>query len=537
MAYSKPSLLIADDQIYNSNGVQQGDPLGPLLFALTIDPVVRNISSRFNVWYLDDATIGGPVASVLKDLENLIPSLNSLGLSINPLKSEIANIGFTPEDFTSVFNTFSNVLPNIRRTLIENLKILGSPISNLGVESSLYAKTSSLVAISNKLAKIDSHSGLFFLRNCFAIPKLLFILRSAPCFFNLRALESFDFSLKSSLESICNITLDEIGWQQATLPISHGGIGIRSSVDLSIPAYLSSVNATNDLVQEILQSVTESSMDTESVAAESRWQGMSLEIPENTHAQGQWDRILCDHKINSLKPKLNQHRLACLLAASQPYSGAWLTAIPMASIGTLMDNDCVRISVSLRLGLPICRTHQCRCGLRVDPFGHHPLSCSRSAGRFPRHAAINDTVSRALTKAGFPNELEPVGLDRGDGKRPDGMSIFPFEKGKCLIWDATCSDTFSAKNLIASAAEPGSVAKQAELTKHKKYRVLAKDHQFTAVAVETSGVIGPQTLSFLRRLGSKLVVATKDPNESIRLFQGISLAIMRGNCQSIRCAF
>ena len=28
--------------------------------------------------------------------------------------------------------------------------------------------------------------------------------------------------------------------------------------------------------------------------------------------------------------------------------------------------------------------------------------------------------------AGFPSQLEPVGLDRGDGKRPDCITLFPF---------------------------------------------------------------------------------------------------------------
>ena len=60
-----------------------------------------------------------------------------------------------------------------------------------------------------------------------------------------------------------------------------------------------------------------------------------------------------------------------------------------------------------------------------------------SAGRFPRHSALNDIIKRALDAAGFPFQLEPVGLDRGEGKRPDGITLFPFQSGKSLIWDAT----------------------------------------------------------------------------------------------------
>ena len=98
----------------------------------------------------------------------------------------------------------------------------------------------------------------------------------------------------------------------------------------------------------------------------------------------------------------------------------------------------------------------------VDKHGLHPLSCRYSAGRIPRHAALNDVIKRGLDSAGVPSILEPVGLDRGDGKRPDGITVFPFAAGKSLIWDATCSDTFSGGNMLASAVSPGSAAKQAE---------------------------------------------------------------------------
>ena len=46
---------------------------------------------------------------------------------------------------------------------------------------------------------------------------------------------------------------------------------------------------------------------------------------------------------------------------------------------------------------------------------------------------LNNVVKRALDYAGFPAQLEPTGLDRGDGKRPCGLTVFPFESGKCLI--------------------------------------------------------------------------------------------------------
>ena len=69
----------------------------------------------------------------------------------------------------------------------------------------------------------------------------------------------------------------------------------------------------------------------------------------------------------------------------------------------------------------------------MDVLGRHALSCQRSGGRHHRHAALNTIISRALTTAGIPSRLEPTGLLRTDGKRPDGMSLAPWSSGKLLV--------------------------------------------------------------------------------------------------------
>ena len=138
--------------------------------------------------------------------------------------------------------------------------------------------------------------------------------------------------------------------------------------------------------------------------------------------------------------------------------------MPLPSLGLLMDSQTVRTSVALRLGELICEPHPCRCGSQVDRLGHHGLSCRYSAGRLPRHANLNDVVKRGLAAAGIPSWLEPVGLDRGDGRRPDGITVFPYSQGKCLIWDATCVDSLSATAVVESAIELGSAALSASVS-------------------------------------------------------------------------
>ena len=151
--------------------------------------------------------------------------------------------------------------------------------------------------------------------------------------------------------------------------------------------------------------------------------------------------------------------------------------------GTTADQCCSS-------GRPQCLAHQCRCGATVQSDGLHPLSCRISAGRFPRHSTINNIEKRSRDAAGLHSILQPVGLDRGDGRRPDGVTSFPFKGGKALAWDATCTDSFSASNLCSTILNPDSVSSAAEDLKKKKYSQLVTDSEFEPVAVETSGIIG-----------------------------------------------
>jgi len=51
-------------------------------------------------------------------------------------------------------------------------------------------------------------------------------------------LHTFDELVRGCLQAICNIKMDPNVWAQATLPTSQGGLGVRCSVDLVIPAFL-----------------------------------------------------------------------------------------------------------------------------------------------------------------------------------------------------------------------------------------------------------------------------------------------------------
>ena len=69
-AYSAPSSLYWGDKILLSReGVQQGDPLGRLLFCLTIYPIQSQLQSELQLLYLDNITTGGSLEQLQHDIQ------------------------------------------------------------------------------------------------------------------------------------------------------------------------------------------------------------------------------------------------------------------------------------------------------------------------------------------------------------------------------------------------------------------------------------------------------------------------------------
>ena len=189
----------------------------------------------------------------------------------------------------------------------------------------------------------------------------------------------------------------------------------------------------------------------------------------------------------------------------------------------------------MRLGATLCQPHNCQhCGGVVDEFALHGLSCRKSRGRHPHHAAINMLLQRALASARVPSHLEPPGILRADGRRPDGASVTSWKQGRILVWDAMCPDTFAPSHVALAAREACAVAFKAEQQNNRKYSHLCTTHYFSPFAVKTSGAFGPEALSLVSDIGRLIRAETGEPKSNQLLLQGIAVAVQRGNAASIR---
>ena len=387
--------------------------------------------------------------------------------------------------------------------------------------------------LGDRLKYLHAQDSLLLLRHSLAIPRLSYTLRISP------ELAEYDDLLRTITSSITNICLpcSVSSWTQATLPVKHGGLGIRSAAQLAPSAFLASAAGCSTLVAQIIPIHLKEVPIVARAEAFNFWmQGHDNPPPISvSHCQREWDSPRVRASVQALIDNAPDARSrARLLAVSRNETGAWLNALLVSALGLRMDDETTRVAVGLRLGTPLCRPHECsNCGAMVDDLATHGLSCRFSEGRHPRHAEMNSIIQRSLTSAKVPSRLEPSGLYRSDGKRPDGCTILPWKFGKMLVWDATCPDTYAPSHISDATREAGAVAAQAERLKNAKYTHLVLSHHFVPFAIETSGVLGQAALGLLSDLGRRLHRATGEPRSREYLVQRLSIAIQRGNAAAV----
>ena len=67
---------------------------------------------------------------------------------------------------------------------------------------------------------------------------------------------------------------------------------------------------------------------------------------------------------------------------------------------------------------------------------------------------------------------EPTGLFRTDGKRPDGLTLVPWQSGKSLCWDVTVICPLAESYVTGFAREAGAAAELAAFRKEENMPAL-----------------------------------------------------------------
>jgi len=459
------NMYIGDDIIPCTAGVQQGDPLGPLLFAMGLHPIVETIqrecpSLLMNAWYLDDGTIVGKTEDVYKAFTILREMSPEYGLELNLKKCEL---WWTRSDLN-----WSLFPAEIHRNFDSGTELLGSAVGSSDFKNRVLLKrVQKIKQLHSALKDIDSaQTKMHLLRSCIGMPKFAFSLRTLNYSEVSNAIDQFDELMLESLIDILGVEFSDLKRLHMSLPLGDGfgGFGVPLAKYVSDAAYLASCQNSRALQVEILNS----NVDLPALALKSL-ERINADLDVDHQMPGQTFQSLSpiynlQHKIgNVLNRKISQQLLnACKLnnremcrlkAVSLAHSTDFLHLAPTRFLGQELSNQEFQNLCRYHLGIPIRLPKACvLCKAANDDFGDHSTICSKGTSLTRRHNRIRDYLANEFKKAGFAVEVEPNDLCMYNDRRPGDVRVFCYKDNKDLLIDVTVTSSFNNMSLARNHA-------------------------------------------------------------------------------------
>ena len=225
--YQSPSnLQFGDAILQSSTGVQQGDPLGPLLFSAGVEPLAAGLkqgSVDFSIFYLDDGVLAGSLADVSDALTKLQQAAAALGLAVNLSKSEAIAVGMTsPADVATKLPPALVQSADGSSRILTDFEFLCAAI---GRPAHLQAHAAARVAGARQLLEAvgalpDPQVALCFGRLC----SLGAHHAMLPACRHAAALQAFDELVQESFSALSGLHLEPAQWQQAAHGFAQAGL-------------------------------------------------------------------------------------------------------------------------------------------------------------------------------------------------------------------------------------------------------------------------------------------------------------------------
>ena len=547
-SYGQASRLFAGKEtIWSSSGVQQCDPLGPLLFTLVLqvllDELKKIIGDKMIIAaYLDDVTLVGPIQWIKQAVQFIYERGHSLGLILSPKKSVV----WTPFTSDSVDTDLCQVSTE------KGVELLGGgiavdPTYLLEVARKRVSKFQEMVELSLKVG--DPQLCLLLLRQCVGMPKLNYSWRVLPPDILYGLAICCDGIISSALSWIITgewRLLDDSTFNLASLPIALSGLGVdRPSHVLSF-AHLAARRDTYGLRRRLFSPLITS--DSKSVSLEKVFFSYLHSSIQESQLARKVRGVLCLGNLSCQKDYARLHdaskRLVLVdlegkhrFSAAQQYilsatarathdrrnqtlslASQFLFALPNSGFGQTMDPRAFRAILQFRMLLPqrgivaqACPRPNCR--QRLDVFGYHLLGCcGKGNGNYLRHNRFVHELCALAVNVGVvarinDEEGHTAGY-RGGGQRAytdlrpgDLVFMDPLQPVLCI--DVTIGSPLSAAwSNKPEGRSPGLLMAKATAKKHRLYDAAVAIHgkAFKVFAVDVAGFSNTEAIHLLRYL-------------------------------------
>ena len=524
-------------RLQSQAGVQQGDPLGPLLFALALQEILPSLDPDHQLnlqsWYLDDGVLCGPRATVLSALVTLQRSTPASGLAVNLDKCELFS------------RTALGEFPaSIRRSSSPNIEILGAPIGDkVYCSSYIRDKRAEAKKLLSLLPELENPQvALSLLRTCGSFCRLIHIARTTPPELAKPELEAFDEDVRESFERSSLVQCSQTAWDQARLVTRFGGFGLRSVATHCEAAYISSYCASTGTS---LSSCFDAACDAYNQKISDQSRILPSAALNNKPRQQALSAAIEEAEIKALNGKLSRAGMARLASiTSSKATSAWIWAIPSPALGQDLTPEEMSILIKWWLGLPVSPDGtvcpRCPGQVALDPHGHHALTCKRGPDVISRHNALRDCFFHFCRWAGL-NPQREVGAGLGSSqhsqKRPADVLLPNWSLGRDAAIDFTIVHPLNHSFLNGASMIGGAVAEIGAETKLETNGQKCDElgWQCIPMAVSVYGEWCDTGEDTIQRVASHLALQTRSRLSEARrvISTRLSLSLMRSNARAL----
>ena len=586
-AYGAPTALhivgapAGTPPVESQAGVRQGDPMGPLLFALAMQgPLERAQAAAPTavvVAYADDVNIVGRVPGVVAAYGALrcAAGVPSAGLAVQPPKSVAHGQPAPCAALAAAIGV---------RSSPDGATVCGTPLgSDAYVSGVVHVRADEVVQQVTTLMRLPlaRQSQFAVLRGSLAL-RMPHFMRTVPWRLAAAGTCRAEQAVLGAVASIFRLpraagpagpagacAYDCDAMRQLVLPLRHGGFGVRVASAVEAAAAFVAGAALSQVVLDGAPEACHPFAGPGRAALVAAWHG----VFDDAAADCGWAPTLRDPSAASVRETLptvqqavsrvvgdragaallasfdistaaGERGAARLRSAASGPAGAWLTALPGAPTTRLGDAAFTHAGQHL-LGLgpqAAVAVAPCQCGAGSAAHADHAMVCSLTKGMAVlRHDMWVSTWRHIIRKSGCATSAEPAysgllspqlrrsaaaGLQRGDV-----LAVLP--AGRVVVLDCVVTHPAASSHVRAAARVSGAAAAKAANAKVAAFRSHTREcgYDFVPLVAESYGRLGVDAARFLSQLGD---VAAEGGRVSKALFvrsarQELSCALCRGN--------
>ena len=421
------------------------------------------------VWYLDDGILLGDEEQLVAALTKVLCLAKAMGIDVNLVKCSLWGPGF--EKGTGHLPT-SCPLRHVPVTAWKKgsgIKVLGIPVCcpEDGPEGRADAFAKKVwrerVDKASRAMKVlgtfpESHVQYTLLRQCLSACKVNDLLRACPIDEAREECGEMSWQMRRTMGTIAGAPLSESQWEQATLAIRCGGLGINDPVEQRPAARLSGITSflqqgprflgltmDDDMVPEDTgRCIVEMEERVGSIAPLVGWrrEPQSIKHPSKTFSDQNWwsNKVHVKNRDALLASATgaDKVRLSCQV---RPHANAWLAVAPSVGKKTLLPTVSFVKLLRWTLGMPQTLVDESeeeekqacpKCDAGLDASGHHMVCCKLN-GFTMRHHVVVEALAGIARAAGYPCKKEvslPDGSKdkRGQLLRPADVLISRFDE-------------------------------------------------------------------------------------------------------------